>query len=91
MLLSACIIMIEAIYSIPLLIMTYVNGDAMLAKDLENPTFTNASIIVVVVSINDITSIHYVHNLHRTRDILLPMYTFPAVCHQSSLPTYHWY
>ena len=49
MLLSACIIMIEVIYSVPLLIMTYVNGDAMLEKDLENPTFTNASDIVIVV------------------------------------------
>ena len=40
-LLSVGIVMIEVVYVIPLLILTYVNGDVRLQPDSENPSFTN--------------------------------------------------
>ena len=46
MLLSAGIISIEVIFTIPLLTLTVVNGDARLIRDSENPTFINVSDIL---------------------------------------------
>ena len=43
LLLSAGIILIEVIFTIPLLTLTVVNGDARISRDNENPTFTNVS------------------------------------------------
>ena len=43
LLLSAGIILIEVIFTIPLLTLTFVNGDARLIRDSENPTFINVS------------------------------------------------
>ena len=43
MLLSAGIIMIEVLFTIPLLMLTYVNGDSRIIRDSENPTFINVS------------------------------------------------
>ena len=43
LLLSAGIILIEIIFTIPLLTLTVVNGDARIVRDSENPTFTNVS------------------------------------------------
>ena len=45
LLLSAGIIMIEVIFTIPLLTLTFVNGDARLIRDSENPTFINVSLL----------------------------------------------
>ena len=43
LLLSAGIILIEIIFTIPLLTLTVVNGDARIARDSENPTVTNVN------------------------------------------------
>jgi uncharacterized protein YlzI (FlbEa/FlbD family) len=46
LLLSAGIILVEIIFTIPLLTLTVVNGDARIVRDSENPTFTNVSATV---------------------------------------------
>ena len=43
LLLSVGIVMIEVVYTIPLLILEYVTGDTRLETDDENPSFINAS------------------------------------------------
>lgn len=45
MLLSFGIIMIEVLYTTPLLMLNYVKGDAWLETDYENPTFKNVRLI----------------------------------------------
>ena len=55
LLLSASIISIEVIYSIPLLILTYVMGDGSIVEDDEYSTFKNVSDILF----SNITSIIY--------------------------------
>ena len=43
LLLAAGIVMIEVLFTIPLLSLTFVNGDARLIRDSENSAFTNVS------------------------------------------------
>ena len=43
LLLSAGIVMIEVVYTFPLLILNYVMGEARFEIDDENPSFINAS------------------------------------------------
>ena len=68
LLLSAGIIMIEVIFTIPLLTLTVVNGDARMARDSENPTFTNVS-----VAISYLLNCIFTTFLHGARENFTPL------------------
>ena len=71
MLLSAGIISIEVIFTIPLLTLTVVNGDARLIRDSENPTFINVSDILH--SFLDLIRAHLL--LHKSGNFLKYFFT----------------
>ena len=61
LLLSAGIVIIEVIFTIPLLTLTYVNGDTRLARDSENPTFINVrptGFIEYLFNVSDTALLH---------------------------------
>ena len=58
LLLSAGIVMIEIIFTIPLLTLTIVNGDARTIRDSENPTFINVRQIPLLLQCNYYNCFH---------------------------------
>ena len=62
MLLAVGIVMIEVIFTIPLLTLTYVKGDTRMARDSESPTFINASLLYIITMIVQLNNLHVYHS-----------------------------
>ena len=71
-LMSVGIISIEVLFTIPLLTLTYVNGDSIIIRDSENPAFINVS--VQLMRLMMIMAHERTNDLQITVHIILPRF-----------------